>query len=71
MTDIGNRADPVALLKALIACRSVTPAEGGALTLLAPILAKAGFTVERMTFSAPGTLDVENLDLFLRSRFRF
>ncbi|CAN5152419.1 succinyl-diaminopimelate desuccinylase [soil metagenome] len=54
-------ADPAVLLKALIACRSVTPAEGGALAYLAEILASAGFAVERVTFSEPGTPDVENL----------
>jgi succinyl-diaminopimelate desuccinylase len=54
-------ADPAVLLKALIACRSVTPAEGGALAYLAEILGNAGFAVERVTFSEPGTPDVENL----------
>lgn len=53
--------DPVAILRDLIACRSVTPAEGGALTCLEALLAPAGFTVERPVFSAPGTPDVENL----------
>ncbi len=53
--------DPVALTKALIACRSVTPAEGGAQALLAEVLSAAGFTVERKTFCAPDTPDVDNL----------
>ncbi len=53
--------DPAALLKALIACRSVTPAEGGAQAWMAEVLAAAGFTVERLKFSAPGTPDVDNL----------
>lgn len=53
--------DPVALTQALIRCRSVTPDEGGALTLLAEVLEAAGFTCHRMTFSEPGTPDVENL----------
>ena len=53
--------DPAALLKALIACRSVTPAEGGALAWMEGVLKPAGFTVERVTFSEPGTPDVENL----------
>jgi len=61
MTLTGTEPDPVALLKALIACRSVTPAEGGALTYLAGELAAAGFKTERLAFSAPGTVDVENL----------
>jgi succinyl-diaminopimelate desuccinylase len=48
-------------LRELIACPSVTPHEGGALTYLGRVLADAGFTVTRKTFSAPGTPDVENL----------
>ncbi len=49
------------LARDLLRCPSVTPAEGGALALLEARLAAAGFAVERMTFSAPGTPDVENL----------
>lgn len=54
-------ADPVAIARALIRCPSVTPAEGGALAYLAQLLGGAGFAVERVTFSQPGTDDVENL----------
>jgi succinyl-diaminopimelate desuccinylase len=54
-------ADPVALTRDLIRCPSVTPAEGGALAFLESVLRGAGFTVHRMTFSEPGTEDVENL----------
>ncbi|KUP93250.1 succinyl-diaminopimelate desuccinylase [Tritonibacter horizontis] len=39
--------DPVALTSALIRCPSVTPAEGGALTLLEQVLSDAGFTCTR------------------------
>lgn len=53
--------DPIALAQALIRCESVTPAEGGALTLLEGVLAGAGFACHRVTFSEPGTPDVENL----------
>ncbi len=53
--------DPVALLQALIACPSVTPAEGGALNLLQEWLGKAGFACHRLTFSEEGTPDVDNL----------
>ena len=53
--------DPVALAQELIRCPSVTPAEGGALEMLAHVLKPAGFTVSRMRFSEPGTPDVENL----------
>jgi succinyl-diaminopimelate desuccinylase len=52
---------PVELLTALIRCPSVTPAEGGALAYLAGALGRVGFSVERLTFSAPETPDVENL----------
>ena len=54
-------ADPVAIARDLIRCRSVTPEEGGALAYLQKLLAKAGFIVHRMTFAEPGTAPVENL----------
>jgi succinyl-diaminopimelate desuccinylase len=53
--------DPIAIARDLLRCPSVTPTEGGALTLLETVLKSAGFTVHRMTFSEPGTADVENL----------
>jgi succinyl-diaminopimelate desuccinylase len=53
--------DPVQNLAELIACPSITPAEGGALTALQAMLAPLGFSVERPTFSEDGTPDVENL----------
>ena len=40
--------DPVALTAALVRCNSVTPAEGGALVLLAGLLSGAGFTCTRV-----------------------
>src|SRR6187401_3452348 len=54
-------ADPVAIARDLLRCPSVTPVEGGALTFLETLLKRTGFTVHRMTFSEPGTADVENL----------
>jgi succinyl-diaminopimelate desuccinylase len=54
-------ADPVAIARDLIRCPSVTPAEAGALSFLERTLKAAGFRVERVTFSAPGHADVENL----------
>src|SRR6266567_3590164 len=54
-------ADPVAIARDLLRCPSVTPVEGGALTFLETTLKGAGFTVHRMTFSEPGTADIENL----------
>jgi succinyl-diaminopimelate desuccinylase len=56
-----NPADPVAIARDLLRCPSVTPVEGGALSFLETTLKGAGFTVHRMTFSEPGTADVENL----------
>jgi succinyl-diaminopimelate desuccinylase len=53
--------NPVELAQALIRCPSVTPAEGGALTLLESVLAPAGFTCHRLTMTEPGTVDVQNL----------
>ncbi|MEL7105980.1 MAG: succinyl-diaminopimelate desuccinylase [Pseudomonadota bacterium] len=38
--------DPIELTQELVRCQSVTPVEGGALTHLARILGRAGFTIE-------------------------
>ncbi len=54
-------ADPLAIARDLLRCRSVTPAEGGALKFLQATLKAAGFRVHRMTFREPGAADVENL----------
>lgn len=54
-------SDAVQLTQALIRCPSVTPAEGGALTLLQDVLTSLGFTCHRLTFSEAGTPDIENL----------
>jgi len=54
-------ADPVVIARDLVRCRSVTPEDGGALGYLQSVLAKAGFSVHRMTFAAPGTAPIENL----------
>ena len=53
--------NPVDVARALIACESVTPDEGGALALLERLLAPLGFEIERPVFSAEGTPDIENL----------
>ena len=55
------RADPVALAREFLRCPSVTPQEGGALSLLEKVLSGAGFAVHRVVFSEPGVDDVENL----------
>ena len=54
-------ADPVAIARDLIRCRSVTPEEGGALDYLQEVLGQAGFAVHRATFAEPGTAPVDNL----------
>jgi succinyl-diaminopimelate desuccinylase len=54
-------ADPIALAQTLLRCPSVTPAEGGALTAIETLLKPVGFTVERITFSEPGTDPIDNL----------
>jgi succinyl-diaminopimelate desuccinylase len=54
-------ADPVAIARDLVRCRSVTPEEGGALAYLHDVLAKAGFAMHRIIFDEPGTAPVENL----------
>ena len=54
-------ADPAAVARELVRCRSVTPHEGGALAYLQKLLAGAGFTVHRAIFAEPGTAPVENL----------
>jgi succinyl-diaminopimelate desuccinylase len=54
-------ADPVAIARALIRCRSVTPDEGGALAYLQDLLARAGFELHRAIFAEPGTAPVDNL----------
>ena len=54
-------ADPVAIARDLIRCRSVTPDEGGALAYLQDLLSRAGFEVHRAIFAEPGTAPVDNL----------
>jgi succinyl-diaminopimelate desuccinylase len=56
-----DHRDPVRLAQALIRCRSVTPVEGGALTLLESVLQPAGFVCHRLTMTEAGTPDVQNL----------
>lgn len=52
--------DPAQNLAALIACPSVTPHEGGVLTVLAGLLEPLGFKVERSLDVEEGTPDIEN-----------
>ncbi len=54
-------ADPVAIARDLVRCRSVTPEEGGALSFLHGLLAQSRFAVHRVVFDEPGTAPVDNL----------
>jgi succinyl-diaminopimelate desuccinylase len=49
-------ADPLPLAQALVRCRSVTPADGGAQIVLAAELEKLGFTITRLRYGK-----IENL----------
>lgn len=60
MTDIAAD-DPVQLLKALIACPSVTPESAGALDVLDTALTGLGFTTTRLRFEGDGSYPVDNL----------
>src|ERR1700742_3865270 len=53
--------DAVSITRDLIRCPSVTPADAGALDVLENLLKAAGFEIHRVTFSEPGTADVDNL----------
>ena len=53
--------DAVSITRDLVRCPSVTPADAGALGVLENILTSAGFEVHRVTFSEPGTADIDNL----------
>jgi succinyl-diaminopimelate desuccinylase len=54
-------ADPIAIARDLVRCRSVTPEDGGALGVLQNVLMQAGFTVHRVEFTEPSTPPIENL----------
>ena len=53
--------DAISIAQALIRCPSVTPADAGALAVLENLLKAHGFEVHRVTFSEPGTADIDNL----------
>ena len=53
--------DAATLLADLIRCPTVTPKAESALAYIETLLSGAGFEVKRLTFSEPGTPDVENL----------
>jgi succinyl-diaminopimelate desuccinylase len=53
--------DALSIARELLRCRSVTPADAGALGVLENILKAAAFEVHRVTFGEPGTADIDNL----------
>ena len=61
--DVRTRAHGVSRALAIVGelQNTLNMDEGGALATLETVLKGAGFTVHRMTFSEPGTADVENL----------
>jgi succinyl-diaminopimelate desuccinylase len=61
MIERSGAHDPVEIARSLIRCRSVTPAEGGALAYLEGLLKGAGFEVQRVKFSEPAMPAIENL----------
>lgn len=61
MAAIPADADALGLARALIRCPSVTPADEGALGVLAAALSQLGFACHRLRFEAAGTPPVDNL----------
>src|ERR1700753_2729894 len=57
----GAMTGALSIARELVRCRSVTPADAGALGVLENILKAAGFDVHRVTFGEPGTADIDNL----------
>src|SRR6201984_3536567 len=57
----GGMTDALSIAQQLIRCPSVTPADAGALGVLENLLKTHGFEVHRVTFSEPGTTDIDNL----------
>jgi succinyl-diaminopimelate desuccinylase len=53
--------DALSIARDLVRCRSITPLDAGALGVLENLLKAAGFETHRITFSEPGTADVDNL----------
>jgi succinyl-diaminopimelate desuccinylase len=58
---MSSALDPVDLAARLIACNSVTPADGGAMAVIAAALAEQGFTVHRFAAGDPPDGPIENL----------
>jgi succinyl-diaminopimelate desuccinylase len=54
-------ASALELARDLLRCPSVTPDDAGALGVIERALSQAGFATHRVTFSEPGTADIDNL----------
>src|ERR1700753_501616 len=54
--------DPIALAQSLIRCPSVTPADAGAIGVLADALESLGFTCHRMSSNERGARALATLD---------
>jgi succinyl-diaminopimelate desuccinylase len=59
--DMTDTLSALSITRDLVRCPSVTPADAGALGVLENILKTAGFETHRVTFSEPGTADIDNL----------
>ena len=53
--------DALSIARDLIRCPSVTPADAGALGVLEKRSPQPASTCHRVTFSEPGTADIDNL----------
>ena len=53
--------DPVELTQALVRCKSITPADDGALDMVANALIPLGFDIERLRFEEDGTAPIDNI----------
>src|ERR1700735_896092 len=53
--------DALSITRDLVRCPSITPADAGALGVLEKLLKADGFETHRITFSEPGTADIDNL----------
>jgi succinyl-diaminopimelate desuccinylase len=53
--------DALSIARDLVRCPSITPADAGALGVLENLLKAAGFETHRITFSEPGTADIDNV----------
>jgi succinyl-diaminopimelate desuccinylase len=61
IADVAKTVDPIQLAQDLIRCPSVTPADAGAIGILADRLTALGFTCHRLTSDERGGPAIENL----------